>query len=58
VETYTDSNGLKSLGNGNWQFNWATKASYAGQCRTLILKLSDGVIPSAGDPRTAYFKFR
>lgn len=44
IETYSGSSasGLQYLGNGNWQYNWKTPKSYAGQCRTLSLNLKDG----------------
>jgi len=43
VDEYaTGSSGLQYLENGNWQFNWKTSKAYAGQCRTIILNLSDG----------------
>ena len=56
IETYTSTSGLQSLGNGYWQFNWATLKSYAGQCRILRLNLADqaGTLSS----RTANFKFK
>jgi len=41
VETYAGESGLQYLGDGLWQFNWKTPKSYAGQCRTLVLTLSD-----------------
>lgn len=41
VETYTGTSGLQYLGDGMWQFNWKTPKSYAGQCRTMVLELSD-----------------
>ena len=41
IETYTGGSGLQYLGNGNWQFNWKTPKSYAGQCRTMTLTLTD-----------------
>jgi hypothetical protein len=42
VETYTNSSGLQYLGDGNWQYNWKTPRSYAGQCRTMTVTLGDG----------------
>ena len=42
VESYTSSTGLLYQGSGNWQFNWKTPKDYAGQCRTMLLTLSDG----------------
>jgi len=32
-EDYSGNSGLQYLGNGNWQFNWKTLKTYAGQCR-------------------------
>jgi hypothetical protein len=52
VETYSGNSGLQYLGDGNWQFNWKTPKDYAGQCRTLTLRLSDG------GTLTADFKFK
>ena len=52
IETYAGGSGLQYLGNGDWQFNWQTPKSYAGQCRTLILTLDDG------STHTAAFEFR
>lgn len=51
VETYAGESGLQYLGDGVWQFNWKTPKSYAGQCRTLVLTLSDD------STLTADFKF-
>jgi hypothetical protein len=53
IETYSGSSGLQYIGDGWWQFNWSTPASYVGQCRVMKLNL-------AGDPNspTAFFKFR
>jgi hypothetical protein len=53
IEQYAGSSGLQYLGDGSWQFNWATPKSYAGQCRTIRLNLSDGVLT-----RTAAFLFK
>jgi hypothetical protein len=47
IETYAGESGLQYLGGGDWQFNWKTPKSYAGQCRTMTLKLSDGTTRSA-----------
>ena len=52
VETYAGASGLQYLGDGDWQFNWAIPRSYAGQCRTLTLELSDATT------RTATFQFK
>ncbi len=56
IETYTGTSGLQSLGNGDWQFNWTTPKSYAGQCRILRLNLADQAGTSSS--RTADFKFK
>jgi hypothetical protein len=52
IEEYAGDSGLQYLGDGNWQFNWKTPKSYAGQCRTMTLTLSDGTT------HTASFDFR
>ncbi len=51
VEEYSGGSGLQNLGNGNYQFNWATPSAYAQSCKTLSLDLGDGV------PRQALFQF-
>jgi hypothetical protein len=52
VEEYaTGSSGLQNLGDGYYQFNWATPKTYANSCKTLSLNLGDGV------PHTALFQF-
>jgi hypothetical protein len=48
LEESAGSSGLQYLGDGNWQFNWKTPKSYAGQCRTMTLTLSDGTTHTAG----------
>lgn len=52
IEIYAGSAGLIYQGDGNWQFNWKTPKTYAGQCRTMVLTLADG------STHTADFKFR
>jgi hypothetical protein len=42
IETYVTGTGLKSLGGGNWMYDWKPPASYAGQCRTITITLLDG----------------
>ncbi len=32
---------------GRYQYNWQTQKSWAGQCRTLTLKLADGSVHTA-----------
>jgi hypothetical protein len=53
IETYSTNTGLQYQGNGNWQFNWQTPKSYAGQCRVVQISLSNGQI---GPP--TLFQFR
>ena len=48
LEEYASGNsGLQNLGNGYYQFNWSTPASYAQSCKTLSVDLGDGVARSA-----------
>jgi sugar lactone lactonase YvrE len=57
IEEYAaGSSGLQYLGDGNWQFNWKTQKSYAGQCRIMRLNLADqeGITST----RTAEFQFK
>ena len=56
IEEYAGSSGLQYLGDGNWQFNWKTPKSYAGQCRIMRLNLMDqeGITST----RTAQFQFK
>jgi serine protease AprX len=54
VEEYAPgSSGLLNLGNGYYQFNWATPKSYAKSCKTLKLDLGEGT----NMDRTALFQF-
>jgi hypothetical protein len=53
IEEYSaGSSGLQYLGDGNWQFNWKTSKTYAGQCRMMVLTLGDK------STHTADFKFK
>jgi hypothetical protein len=55
VEEYaTGSSGLQNLGDGYYQFNWATPKNYANSCKTMKLDLGEG----PGMERTALFQFR
>jgi CSLREA domain-containing protein len=48
IEEYaTGASGLQNLGDGYYQFNWATPKSYAGSCKTLHLDLGDGITQTA-----------
>jgi len=63
VETFAGSSGLQYLGDGNWQFNWATKKSYAGKCFQMNLNLWDAHLKPDGSPlghtaAYALFKFK
>ncbi len=43
VEEYaTGASGLQSLGDGYYQFNWATPKSYKNSCKEMRLNLSEG----------------
>ena len=53
IEEYAaGASGLQNLGNGYYQFNWATPKSYANSCKTLHLSLGDGA------DHTAQFQFK
>jgi len=57
VEEYAaGSSGLQYLGDGNWQFNWKTPKSYAGQCRVMRLNLADEA--GKASTRAANFQFK
>lgn len=64
VETFTGTSGLQYLGDGNWQFNWATKKAYASKCFQMNLNLwdahfkTDGVTPLGHTAAFALFKFK
>jgi len=54
IEEYATSNsGLQNLGDGYYQWNWRSPASYANSCKTLILDLGEG----AGFEHLALFQF-
>jgi hypothetical protein len=50
-ETAVGGSGLQNFGDGGYQFNWRTPASYAGSCRTVRLDLGDDLL------RTVEFRF-
>jgi hypothetical protein len=54
IEEYTGASGLQNLGDGYYQFNWKTPASYANSCKSIGLNLGEGT------PRgpLAYFNFK
>ena len=39
-----------SAGNDRYQYVWKTEKSWAGECRTLLVKLADGTLHTADDP--------
>jgi len=51
-ETTAGGSGLQNLGDGYYQLNWKTPASYARSCKTLHLDLGEG-----SGTRTASFAF-
>jgi hypothetical protein len=50
-EVAAGSFGLQNLGDGYYQFNWKSPASYAKSCKTLNLDMGEGL------KRTALFQF-
>jgi hypothetical protein len=46
--------GLKNLGDGNYQWNWKSPASYADSCKILKLDLGEG----PGNEHIAWFQFK
>jgi hypothetical protein len=63
IEEYaTGGSGLRKLGNGDWQFNWATLKNYRNSCKTMKLNLKDTIgmtdAQLAAIGRTAAFRFR
>lgn len=58
VEAYAaGASGLQNLGDGYYQFNWATLKSYAGTCRRLRLDLGERNPDGTPFYRTADFSF-
>ena len=54
IEEYAvGSSALQYKGDGNWQFNWNTPASYKNTCRVMNIKLQDGTYSPV-----ASFKFK
>jgi hypothetical protein len=63
VETTSGSSGLQYLGDGNWQFNWATLRQYKNGCFEMRLNLWDAHVrqngTAIGHPAAfAKFQFR
>ena len=46
-EVATGSSGLQNLGDGYYQFNWATPKSYGNSCKTAKLNLGEGTTHDA-----------
>ena len=42
IEQPAGGSGLQSLGNGYYQYNWKSPASYAKSCKTVKLDLGEG----------------
>jgi hypothetical protein len=53
-ETAVGGSGLRNLGDGRYQWNWATSKSYAGTCRIADVLLGPGGV---GGTASAPFKF-
>ncbi|NUT31832.1 MAG: hypothetical protein HOV79_02045, partial [Hamadaea sp.] len=54
TEYASSTSGLQNLGNGMYQINWKSPASFAGSCRALRLDLGEGGVTGHG----ALFQFR
>jgi hypothetical protein len=55
VEEYASgASGLQNLGDGRYQFNWKTPASYASSCKRLSLEF----VPGYAEGPLAYFTFK
>jgi hypothetical protein len=58
LEAYASgSSGLQNLGDGSYQWNWATEKSWADTCRLVRLELGDRAPDGAPIYRTAPFRF-
>jgi hypothetical protein len=53
AEQAAGNSGLQNLGDGYYQYNWKSPASYAKSCKTLQLDLGEGT-----GARTARFVFK
>jgi hypothetical protein len=48
VDEYASGgSGLQNLGDGYYQYNWATPRSYANSCKTRQLSLGEGIMHTA-----------
>ena len=58
IEEYAaGSSGLQNLGDGYYQFNWKTPATYAGSCKTIALAFGAGALGYTEKP-SAFFTFK
>lgn len=59
IEEYStaSTSGLLNHGDGNYQYNWKTVASYAGTCKSISLVFGSGAISYVEGPR-AFFSFK
>lgn len=58
IEVYSGASGLQYLGDGNYQFNWATPTTYANQERTVRVTLTASGFVFGPATREADFRFR
>jgi len=57
VEEYAGNSGLQDLGEGYYQFNWKTPASYLNSCKKIALTFGTGGLGYTEKPG-AYFTFK
>jgi hypothetical protein len=58
LEAYAPgTSGLQNLGDGSYQWNWATEKAWAGTCRLVRLDLGDRNPDGTPIYRTAAFRF-
>lgn len=58
IEVYSGASGLQYLGDGNYQFNWATPSTYANQNRTVRVTVTADGYSFGPALRDALFRFR
>jgi hypothetical protein len=57
-QQFKGASNLQNLGNGFYQFNWATPSNYNGTCRTLAIRLGGSglvgplPVPNSNPPLT------
>ena len=57
IEEYAGASGLINHGDGSYQFNWKTPASYSNTCKTIELVFGTGSASYTEGPH-AYFTFK